>query len=148
LPATPARQVRENLAEHTDDPAALQTLLNDPHPAVRAVAAQHPGTTEAQRRQLVHDPAAAVRAAVVYAMTDHGAAIPEEDLLLLAQDRSVTVRRAVAELAGFFRPMYDILAHDPDETVATAARASLLASHPMFHDEPLNRTMNRLRDSS
>jgi hypothetical protein len=81
-------------------------------------------------------------------MTDHGSAIPEEDLLLLARDRSAVVRRAVAELAGFFRPVYDILVQDPKEMVATAARASLLASHPLFRDEALNRSMNRLRDQS
>jgi hypothetical protein len=44
--------------------------------------------------------------------------------------------------------VYDILTQDPDEMVATAARASLLASHPVFRDDVENKFMHRVRDSS
>lgn len=92
---------------------------------------------------MVHDPITAVRAAVVHATATHGWDIPDED-----RDRSVLVRHQVAELAGFLQPVYDILTQDSDEMVATAARASLLASHPVFRVDVHNGLMHRVRDSS
>lgn len=127
LARDPAKEVRETMAGCTGDPAVLQTLLNDPEPSVRAAAALSGRTTAAQRRQLARDPAYAVRATLVHAMNYHGWDIPEEDLLLLARDRSVNVRYWVAALPGSTRPVYKILAEDPDEMVATAARAWLMA---------------------
>jgi len=127
LARDPAKQVRESLAESTDDPAVLQALLNDSEPGVRGCAAGNKGTTAAQRRQLVRDPVARVRAAVVHGVAIHGWDIPEEDLLLLARDRSALVRFWVAALPGSTRPVYRILAEDPAEEIATAARAWLMA---------------------
>lgn len=148
LAADPDRRIRETVAERTDDPAILRALLTDPDPDVRGHAAHNAGTTAAQRQDLMHDPIATVRAAVVYAGATHGWDIPEDDLLRLARDRSALVRYQVAMLAGFLPPLYDILTQDPDESVATAARESLLASHPLFRDEVRNKFMRRVRDST
>lgn len=64
-------EVRSALAERTDHPAALETLLTDPDPKVRRAAAGNPGTTAGQRHRLVSDPAAQVRSAVVEAKSIH-----------------------------------------------------------------------------
>jgi len=122
LARDPHRQVRETIAHSVDLPAVLQTLLDDPNPAVRATAAQNPHTTAAQRRQLTRDPAAQVRASVVHAMARHGWNIAEEDLLRLAADRSLNVRFWVANLPGSTRPVYETLAEDPDDQIAVSAR--------------------------
>ncbi|MBL7254337.1 hypothetical protein [Paractinoplanes lichenicola] len=121
-------QVREFLAERTDDPAALDILVNDPNARVRAAAAQNRLTTAGQRAQLVRDPAAPVRASLVNAMATLGWDIPEQDLLTLARDRSVNVRYWLAGLPGSTRAVYEVLAQDPDEQIATNARQWL--THP------------------
>ncbi|MBM2614843.1 hypothetical protein JIG36_04635 [Actinoplanes sp. LDG1-06] len=126
LARDPARAVREFVAEHTDDPDALATLVEDGHPAVRAQAAQNRHTTEEQRRQLARDPAATVRSALLHAMARLGWVIPEDDLLRLARDRSVNVRYWVAGLPGSTRAVYEILAEDPDDQIATNARRWLV----------------------
>ncbi|GIM94771.1 hypothetical protein [Paractinoplanes toevensis] len=144
LARDPAKQVRGILAERIGDPAVLRTLLDDPEPDVRAAAAQNAGTTAEQRRQLVHDPAQRVRAAVVHAMADHGWDLPEEDLLLLARDRSVNVRYWVATLPGSTRPVYEILAQDPDDMTAAAARQWLMVADQLTHPE--NSAAQILRD--
>lgn len=129
----PAWPVREAVAEHSDDPAVLPILLNDPHPDVRAMAAKNPHTTAAQRRQLVHDRNAQVRAALVLAMATLGWDIPEEDLLLLARDRSANVRFWVASLPGSTRPVYEVLAQDADGQIATNARQWLVNPNNPAH---------------
>jgi len=129
----PARQVRGVLAELTDNLAALQTLLEDGDAQVRAQAGMNRATTDIQRRRLVHDPSRTVRNAVVHAKAIHGWDVPEEDLLLLARDRSVNVRFWLATLPGATLPVYEILAEDPDEMVAANARRWLLpADDPRF----------------
>jgi hypothetical protein len=122
LTQDPAGQVREFLAEHTDDPAALEVLVDDPNPRVRAAAAQNRLTTPEQRTRLVRDPAAPVRVSSVNAMATLGWDIPEKDLLVLARDRSVNVRYWLAGLPGSTRPVYEVLAQDPDGQIATNAR--------------------------
>ena len=122
LAPDPAGQVRELLAEHTDDPTALETLVNDPKPRVRAQAAQNRLTTAAQRGRLVRDPAAPVRVSLLHAMATHGWDLPEQGLLTLARDRSVNVRYWLAGLPGSTRPVYEILAQDSDDQIATNAR--------------------------
>jgi hypothetical protein len=118
----PVGQVRECLAQRTDDPAALETLVNDPNPRVRAAAAQNRLTTAAQRGRLVRDPSAPVRVSLVHAMAILGWDIPEQDLLKLARDRSVNVRYWLAGLPGSTRAVYEVLAQDPDDQIATNAR--------------------------
>jgi hypothetical protein len=133
LARDPAWQVREILAECTDHPAALQALLEDNDTRVRAKAGMNPRTTAAQRRQLVRDPSWGVRNSVAWSKAVHGWDIPEEDLLLLARDRSANVRYWMANLPGATRAVYEILAEDPDEMVAAAARPWLLPpDHPDF----------------
>jgi hypothetical protein len=56
----------------------------------------------------------------------HGWEIPEDDLLTLARDRSVNVRYWLANLPGATREVYQILAQDADEMVATTAGLWLL----------------------
>lgn len=122
LARDPAREVRELIAGSTADPAVLQVLLEDPHPYVRGEAAQNPHTTAAQRRRLTRDRAASVRASLVHGMARRGWDIPEEDLLRLARDRSANVRFWLANLPGSTRPVYEILAEDPDDQIAVSAR--------------------------
>lgn len=62
-------------------------------------------------------------------MADHGVDLSEEDLLLLARDRSIVVRYWLATLPGSTLQIYELLAQDPDQIIATAARASLMAPY-------------------
>ncbi|GAA0565203.1 hypothetical protein GCM10010172_55890 [Paractinoplanes ferrugineus] len=124
-------EVRAALAERTDSPRTLESLFADPDPKVRRAAGFNADTTAEQRHRLVSDPAAQVRSAVSEAKSVHGWEILEEDLMLLARDRSVNVRWWLANGPGATRPVYQVLAEDRDESVATAARAWLM--------EPLRR---------
>jgi hypothetical protein len=74
----------------------------------------------------VHDPSWGVRSSVAWSKSVHGWEIPEDDLLMLARDRSVNVRFWLANLPGATREVYQILAQDVDEVVATAAGLWLL----------------------
>jgi len=145
LPATiaavlardPAWSVREGLATNTDDQATLRILLDDPDPRMRAGAAMNAGTTAEQRRKLVHDPAWNVRASAVQSISAYAWDFPADDLFRLARDRSVNVRFWLANLPGSIRPVYELLARDPDDLVASAAGQWLLP--PGYPGYPGNR---------
>ncbi|MGK5683176.1 hypothetical protein [Actinoplanes sp. URMC 104] len=141
------RVVREALAQCTDDPATLQLLLRDDDARVRGCAGMNPGTTVAQRRQLVRDPAWEVRSSVVHAKAVHGWEIPETDLLVLARDRSATVRYWLANLPGATRRVYEVLADDPDADIAFNAGLWLLpADDPRHPDAARNPSGHALPD--
>jgi hypothetical protein len=122
----PAPEIRKALAETTDLPAVLETLLADPEARVRASAGMNPHTTAEQRATLVHDPSWEVRNSVVWSKAFYGWDISEDDLLLLAGDRSVHVRWHLANLPGSTRRVYETLAADADESVAAEAKRWLL----------------------
>ncbi|MGC5019085.1 hypothetical protein [Micromonospora sp. DT47] len=144
-------EVRTALAEQTDSRTALDTLLADPAPRVRAQAGMNPHTTADQRRRLVRDPAWEVRNSVVWSKATHGWQVPEEDLLVLARDRSVNVRYWLANLPGATPRVYGILAEDTDEMVANAAQLWLLspdsAQHPNNHVAGIELDLARLLGS-
>ncbi|MFI6396237.1 hypothetical protein [Nonomuraea sp. NPDC050540] len=84
LLSDPAETVRAALAGHTSYPAILESLLKEDSDVVRAGAAQNSLTTIEQRRALARDPAALVRANLLKYVE-----LEEDELLLLAQDRSI-----------------------------------------------------------
>ncbi|MBL7261330.1 hypothetical protein [Paractinoplanes lichenicola] len=130
-------QVRVALAECTDQPAVVATLLADSDGRVRATAGQNGLTTMPQLLALRHDKDWRARNAVVHA-NSNGREVPVEDLLALAHDRSVNVRYWLANLPGATREIYEILSHDQDEMVADTAKRWLLApsnpAYPANHD--------------
>jgi hypothetical protein len=133
LLADPSPEVRAALGEATEDADVLATLLTDPDPKVRAAATMNRNATAEQRRAMVRDPSWGVRNAVIWGMSTWGWGVPEEDLLLLARDRSVNVRYWLANLAGSTRTVYEILAADPDRHVAATAERWLLSpDDPLF----------------
>ena len=117
LVADVSPEVRERLAIHTHDPEVITALLADRTARVRKGLARNPRTTAAHRSALAQDPVPDVRAALVLAV-----ALDEADLRLLVDDRSVQVRMAVATSEVVPSHLRQVLADDPDEMVAGAAR--------------------------
>lgn len=117
LVADVSPEVRERLAIHTHDPEVITALLADRTARVRKGLARNPRTTAAHRSALAQDPVPDVRAALVLAV-----ALDEADLRLLVDDRSVQVRMAVATSEVVPPHLRQVLADDPDEMVAGAAR--------------------------
>ncbi|MBW4700607.1 MULTISPECIES: DUF2336 domain-containing protein [unclassified Micromonospora] len=110
-------EVRERLATHTHDPEVITALLADRTARVRKGLARNPRTTAVHRGALARDPVPDVRAALVLTVE-----LDEADLRDLVDDRSVQVRMAVAT-SEFVPPhLRQVLADDPDEMVAGAAR--------------------------
>jgi Leucine rich repeat variant len=118
-------KVRDALAQCTDQPAVLETLLTDRDGRVRGSAGMNSLTTVPQLLALRHDKDWRARNAVVWANSD-GREVPVEDLLALARDRSVNVRWWLANLPGATREVYEILSRDNDETVSATAQRWLL----------------------
>ena len=112
-------EVRERLATHTHDPEVITALLADRTARVRKGLARNPRTTAAQRSALAQDPVVDVRVALVRAVE-----LAEDDLRRLVDDRSVQVRQALA--ASELTPPHirQLLARDPDDLVAGAARGA------------------------
>ncbi|MEV1239549.1 hypothetical protein [Nonomuraea sp. NPDC049750] len=113
-------EIKESLAAHTTLPDVLSTLAAHPNPKVRAGAAQNPKTTPEQRHSLARDPAALVRANLLKFVE-----LEEEELRLLANDRSVNVRWWLATCPTTPLGILENLAQDPHPEVASQATAAL-----------------------
>lgn len=113
-------EVRAALAAHTTLPDVLAALAAHPDARVRAGAAQNPRTTPGQRRALARDRAALVRATLLKFVE-----LEQEELHLLASDRSVNVRWWLASWHTTPVSILEILSQDPHPEVAGQAVAEL-----------------------
>ncbi|MEU3164149.1 HEAT repeat domain-containing protein [Streptosporangium sp. NPDC006930] len=110
-------EVKEGLAAHTALPDVLAALVD---PKIRAGAAQNPRTTPEQRHTLARDPSALVRANLLKFVE-----LPEEDLRLLAHDRSINVRWWLAVWPDTPNSILETLEQDPNDEVSEAAKSTL-----------------------
>jgi hypothetical protein len=112
--------VRDSLASSTDRQDLLARLAEDPHERVRATVPHNRACTPELLEILSHDRSYQVRASV--ATTD---LVTEEMLQRLARDKSANVRWWVIHRHWHRRDVIKLLADDPDEENAKAARGVL-----------------------
>ena len=112
--------VRSSLASSTDRQHLLARLANDPHERVRGAISHNRACTQELLEMLSRDRSNQVRASV--ATTD---LVTEEMLQRLARDKSASVRWWVIHRHWHRRDVVKLLADDPDEENAKAARSVL-----------------------
>jgi hypothetical protein len=115
-------ETRSRIAETTNQLDIFETLLQDSDERVRAACAANPRITREQMERLVTDRRWEVRASAAA----RGMRYPdEEQLLRLAQDRSVGVRWTVVYRPDRPRAALELIARDDDEMNAHAAKCML-----------------------
>lgn len=116
----PAHNVRERLAEVTQDASVVAALARDPHPAVRSTILLNPTLSEADTELLASDPIARVRATAAGCRR-----LRPETLSRMADDRSSLVRWSVLVDNPERLDLARKIAEDPDEMNAGQAKAQL-----------------------
>ncbi|MFJ9392585.1 hypothetical protein ACIRON_27450 [Nocardioides sp. NPDC101246] len=116
----PARQVRQQLADATDDPEILSRLARDEHPYVRASAVLNDHMSTADTEMLAEDRIARVRGAAAASRRLRPATLTK-----LASDRSVDVRWNVLAHNPERLDLAALIAEDDDETNSGQARSQL-----------------------
>ncbi|PPF55999.1 hypothetical protein C5C13_11685 [Clavibacter michiganensis] len=115
-------ETRSRIAETTNYLDIFETLLHDSDDRVSAACAANPRIEREQMERLITDPKWEVRASAAA----RGMRYPDdEQLLRLAQDRSVGVRWTVVYRPDRPRAALELIAKDDDEMNAHAAKSVL-----------------------